>query len=510
MSTLRLILGDQLNENHSWFAKKDANIHYICIEAQSEVNYVRHHILKLATFFVAMRSFCKQMKGKGFVFHYITLDDKTYQGSLVSVLEAYLSQHSYEKFEYQLPDEYRVDVELKQLAKRLQKKGIAVKIFDSEHFYTTREEVGDFFGNKQPRMEFFYRSMRKKHGILLEDDGSPLGGEWNFDAKNRSKYDGKAPIPKRKERKTNIEDILSLFKNTKTMGRPAKTIPWPTTRKEALEDLDFFLENVLIHFGVYQDAMVSGEPILFHSLLSFALNVKLISPKEVVNAAIQTYYKKNGKITLHSLEGFVRQILGWREYVRGIYWAKMPEYQKLNAMGHKESMPDWYWTGDTKMNCLSQCINQSLDLSYAHHIQRLMIIGNFSLLLGIDPKEVDAWYLGVYVDAIEWVEITNTRGMSQFADGGILASKPYVSSANYIQGMSDYCKSCFYDAKSKEKENSCPFNVLYWDFFHRHSKFLAKNPRIGMAYNNWNRLAPKEKEMILKKATEYKRNKNSL
>jgi deoxyribodipyrimidine photolyase-related protein len=274
--------------------------------------------------------------------------------------------------------------------------------------------------------------------------------------------------------------------------------------------LDYFTENCLPLFGTFQDAMAPGEWSLYHSRLSFSMNVKLISPQEVVNKAIEVYTRRPQEIAYHQLEGFVRQIIGWREYMRGIYWLKMPEFADLNYLEHTGKLPNWFWTGKTKMNCLKNTIHQSLEFSYAHHIQRLMITGNFALLAGVHPDEVDAWYLGIYIDAIEWVEITNTRGMSQFADGGIVGTKPYVSSATYIHKMSSYCTGCHYDKSKKTGEKACPFNSLYWNFYARHENKLAKNPRIGMMYNVWKKMEPDAKAALLKQADDYLSNINEL
>jgi len=281
----------------------------------------------------------------------------------------------------------------------------------------------------------------------------------------------------------------------------AEAFVWPTSRKESLELLDHFCEHLLVHFGSYQDALTTWDPYLFHSRLSFSLNCKMISPLEVVQT-VEAYWSKNQDlIGIAQVEGFIRQIIGWREYMRGIYWAKMPEFAQLNYFGHDRKLPDWFWTGNTKMNCLSQSVHQSLDLAYAHHIQRLMVTGNFSLLAGIHPDEVDRWYLGIYIDAIEWVEITNTRGMSQFADGGIVGTKPYVSSANYIKKQGNYCGSCAYQADKKTGEGSCPFNSLYWHFHARNRELLEKNPRIGMVYRTWDKMG--NQQAILAQAEAY-------
>lgn len=334
----------------------------------------------------------------------------------------------------------------------------------------------------------------------------PVGGQWNYDAENRHKLPAThRPLPPKLFSKP-VDDLLQLLEDqgVKTMGHlPKEGFIWPTTRAESLELLQYFVENALIHFGRYEDAMSKKDWSVYHSRLSFALNCKLLSPKEVIDTAVQYWEKNQNLITLPQIEGFVRQILGWREFMRGIYWAHMPSYSTLNALDHHTPLPDWFWTGETKMNCLRYSIGQSLEYAYAHHIQRLMVIGNFALLAGISPDELDAWYLGVYIDAIEWVEITNTRGMSQFADGGIVGSKPYVASSNYIQKMGDYCQGCHYDMKQRTGEKACPFNALYWDFYARHEDRFRKNPRIGMMYQTWGKMSPETQASIRKQAADW-------
>jgi deoxyribodipyrimidine photolyase-related protein len=312
---------------------------------------------------------------------------------------------------------------------------------------------------------------------------------------------------------TNIEAILQDVHAAKinTIGSvDAKHFIWPCNREQSLQLLDFFAEQCLPLFGTYQDAMSPGEWSLYHSRVSFSLNCKLISPLEVVQRVTREWEKRPHEIEYNQLEGFVRQIIGWREYMRGIYWLKMPEYARMNYFNHQNKLPEWYWTGKTKMNCLKESISQSLQYAYAHHIQRLMVTGNFALLAGVNPDEVDAWYLGIYIDALDWVEITNTRGMSQFADGGIVGTKPYVSSAAYIDKMSHYCGGCYYNKSKKTGDRACPFNSLYWNFYDRHRGQLAGNPRIGMMYLVWDKMSPVAKAEILQQAEYYLEHMNEL
>ena len=507
--TLRLILGDQLNHHHSWFQQVDENVMYVMMEVRSETDYVVHHIQKVVAFFKAMRLFADELKSKGHQVVYLQLDNSQNKQSFTENIRWISQKFQIESIEYQLPDEYRVDQELKALSEALQ---LPVSVVDSEHFYTSRTEFAEFFkGKKQFLMESFYRYMRKKHDILMVA-GQPEGDKWNFDSDNRKKIPANHTVIQPYLFHRDVSDIVEMIRKTgvKTMGDiEDKQFYWPVTRKESLEILEFFIEYCLPYFGTFQDAMTLDSWSVYHSRISFALNVKLISPQEVIDKVIN-HYRQNNSISLNQVEGFVRQIVGWREYMRGVYWMHMPEYASLNFFNHENKLPDWYWTGETKMLCLSHSIKQSLEFAYAHHIQRLMVTGNFALLAGIHPDEVDKWYLGIYIDALDWVEITNTRGMSQFADGGIVGTKPYVSSANYIDKMSSYCGKCHYNAKQKVGEKACPFNSLYWHFYARNEQLLRKNPRIGMMYVTWDKMQPQVKAELLNQAEEYLSNINEL
>jgi deoxyribodipyrimidine photolyase-related protein len=342
----------------------------------------------------------------------------------------------------------------------------------------------------------------------MEGD-QPVGGQWNFDHDNRKKLPANTTLFTTQLALTDQTEVYQDIQRAqlKTIGEinPSE-FSLTITRTSALKLLHEFIEQALPLFGTYQDAMITQHWYVYHSRLSFALNVKLIGPLEVIRAVEQAYFAHPKTYELNQVEGFIRQILGWREYMRGIYWAKMPGFSEMNYFGNKAQLPSWYWTGETKMNCLHHAIKQSLDHSYAHHIQRLMVTGNFASLLGVHPDEVDRWYLGIYIDAFEWVEITNTRGMSQFADGGIVGSKPYVSSASYVQKMSNYCDGCYYHYKDKFGEKACPFNTLYWDFYARNRPLLERNPRIGMMYKVWDKMETAQKQLILEKAQEIKQN----
>ena len=480
MKTLRLILGDQLNLSHSWLDQENDDHMYLMAEMRQETDYVKHHIQKVVGFFLAMRNFADALEKKGHNVVYFKIGDQNNPQNLPDLIEQTISKHKIERFEYQLPDEYRLDQQLQEICESI---SVPSEVFDTEHFYTKRDELKDYFkGKKQLLMESFYRMMRKKHNILMEDD-QPEGGKWNFDQSNHKKWDGSPNIPKELSFNADVTELLEEIQSAevKTFGNiDAKNFPWPTSYEECTELLDFFCSKLLTYFGDYQDALHTQEKYLFHSRLSFAMNSKMLSPKEVINTVLEHYYEHKDDIDISQVEGFIRQILGWREYMRGVYWKEMPEYAQMNKLENHNPLPDFFWTGKTKMNCLQKAITQSLDDAYAHHIQRLMVIGNYALLTQVNPSEVDAWYLGVYIDAIEWVEITNTRGMSQFADGGIIATKPYVSSANYINKMGNYCKECSYSHTVKSGENSCPFNSLYWNFLEEKKAHFKNNQRMSM------------------------------
>ncbi|PHI18839.1 cryptochrome/photolyase family protein [Lewinellaceae bacterium SD302] len=509
--TLRLILGDQLNSQHSWFAKTDDSVVYCLFECLNETAYVKHHIQKITGFFLAMRAFAGELQAAGHRVIYQRLDEDSDLLSLTDKVAKFLAETKAERFEYQLPDEYRLDEELRNFCADIDQE---IGVYDSEHFLSERDAIEKTFaGKKTYLMETFYRKMRQKHELLMDANGEPATDQWNYDHDNRGKLPNKLEIPSTLRFTRDATEIVELLNKmgVETMGRMKDNqFDYPITRTEGLEALEDFCQNRLEHFGTYQDALTVRHDLLFHSRLSFAMNVKLISPLEVCQRVITEWEERPEEIAINQVEGYIRQIIGWREYMRGVYWAQMPGYEEKNHFNHTAKLPDWYWTGATKMTCLSQSINESLDNAYAHHIQRLMVTGNFALLLGAHPDEVDAWYLGVYIDAIQWVEITNTRGMSQWADGGLVATKPYISSANYIHKQGDYCKNCQYDRKARVGEKACPFNSLYWDFLDRHEEELRKNFRMGMIYRVWDRFEGEQKQGILERAAWVKEHVESL
>ena len=503
---IRLILGDQLNEKHLWFTELNDDVCYVMFEMRQETDYVKHHIQKVVAFFAAMRSFARRLEEDGHQVLYYTIDDPKNAQDLQKNIEKVISLLHAKKFAYQQPDEYRLDEQLEAIATQLE---VPTKTYDTEHFLTTRDELKTFYeGKKSLVMEFFYRYMRKKHQYLMID-GQPEGGSWNYDKFNRNTWKGGTIPPPYKPDASLAKEIYPQVKaaGISTIGTfNEDTFLFATTREASLAQLDYFCAYLLQDFGTYQDAMHQDETNLFHARISFSLNVKLIDPAEVIEHAIAAYRKNSDRISLSQIEGFVRQILGWREYIRGLYWKEMPQYKKKNELNNYGKLPAFYWTGKTKMNCLKTSIENSLEHAYAHHIQRLMITGNFALLLQTNPDEVDDWYLGIYADAVEWVQLPNTRGMSQYADGGILATKPYVSSGSYVNKMSNYCKGCSYDKKQRTGENACPFNSLYWNFLDDKREELRGNNRMGMMYNLLGKINPEELARIKERAYQIMEN----
>jgi len=501
MTCLRLILGDQLNARHGWFRAVDDNVVYVLMEVRSETDYVRHHAQKVLGIFAAMRRFGEALAKAGHRVEYLRIGDARNRHDFAANLPWLIEQFGATRLERMEADEWRVE---QALLEAFEASGLPNAVVSAEHFLLERDEAAKRFAKKVPRMEFFYRDLRRRHQILLEPDGEPRGGRWNFDAENRAKWPGDPPAPAWPWQQHDLRALWAEIEaaGVQTLGEPsAEAFGWPLTRREAQAWLKDFIARRLVHFGRFQDAISGQSRTLFHAGLSFALNLKMLHPREVIEAAVEAF--ERGEADLAATEGFVRQILGWREFVRGIYWARMPGYAELNALEAKRPLPAWYWTADTRMACLRAAIGQSLALGYAHHIQRLMLTGNFALLAGCDPDEVDAWYLGIYVDALEWVEMPNTRGMSQFADGGIVGSKPYTGSAAYVNRQSDHCKGCHYTHAKRHGDRACPFNSLYWHFHARHREQFGRNPRLAMAYRSWERMDPAERTATLAQAQQY-------
>ena len=496
-----LVLGDQLDEQASCFAHFDPHQDAVWMaEVDEESTHVWSSKQRICLFLSAMRHFAQLLRDKAWPVIYSELNAPGNAGSLAGELDKAIRHYQPESLCMTFAGDWRVLQSLRAVAKQ---HDLALHLVEDSHFFST---VQDFerhtAGRKQWRLEYFYRELRTKHRILMDGD-QPVGGQWNFDAENRGSF-GKAgpgflPTPSRFDPDDTTREVMALV-NQRFATHPGKLehFGWPVSRVQALQALDEFIQHRLPSYGLYQDAMWEGEVWLYHSHLSCALNLKLLNPKEVVAAAEQAFHA--GHAPLEAVEGFVRQVLGWREYVRGIYWTQMPGYLELNRMQAEAPLPDFYWTGQTQMACLRDALKQTLEHGYAHHIQRLMVTGLYALLWGVAPKEVHAWYLAVYVDAVEWVELPNTLGMSQFADGGLMSSKPYVASGKYIDRMSNHCKTCPFDPAQSTGDKACPFTTLYWDYLNKHADTLAKNPRMLMQLKNLNRLTPEQRKAITNQA----------
>jgi deoxyribodipyrimidine photolyase-related protein len=504
MASLRhliIILGDQLNLDSSAFDGFDpAQDCIFMAEVTEESTHVWSSKMRIAVFLSAMRHFKGRVEKRGWPMEYRALDAPENRGTLALELDDCIHRLKPSELVITAPGDWRVQKAIKAVA---QSHGLPLDLRDDRHFFSTiRDFASHAQSRRQVRMEFWYRSLRQRTGILMDGE-TPAGGQWNFDADNRKPFGTKGP-PEQKAPKNFVPDELTLdviaMVKDRFRGHPGTltSFQWPMSPEQAEEALNDFLDHRLSLFGPYEDAMWEGEPWLFHSRLSMAMNLKLIDPHRVITQVEQRY--RSGQIGIESAEGFVRQILGWREYVRGIYWTQMPQYLEMNALEAKHDLPDFFWTGKTSLNCLRECLTQSLEQGYAHHIQRLMVIGLFALLFGVRPAEVHRWFLAVYVDAVEWVELPNTLGMSQYGDGGFLGSKPYIASGQYIKRMSNYCNRCPYDPALKTGERACPYTTLYWDFLIRHRERLSRNPRMGMQIRNLDRLPEDEQNAIAQAA----------
>jgi deoxyribodipyrimidine photolyase-related protein len=505
LRNLILVLGDQLDAASSAFVGFDPKLDAIWMaEVEEESTHVMSSKQRITLFLSAMRHFAQFLQTKKWPVLYTALDSQSKAGSLSSELEKTILLKKPQHLIMVMPGESRVLTSLQSVAAKHQ---LNLEIRDDSHFLCTPEEFKKHIaGRKQIRLEFFYREMRQKTGVLM-DGKNPMGDKWNFDTENRGSFGKQGPTnlpqPSQFAPDSITHDVMQLV-NQKFAHHPGSisTFSWPVTREHALVALDEFILHRLPFFGQYQDALWEGEVWLYHSHLSCALNTKLLHPKEVIDKAQDAYLQ--GHAPIEAVEGFIRQILGWREYVRGIYWTYMPEYIDRNAMHATAKLPAFYWTGKTDMACLRDAIELTLQHGYAHHIQRLMVTGLYALLLGVTPKEVHAWYLGVYVDAVEWVEVPNTIGMSQYADGGLMASKPYIASGKYIDRMSNHCKGCKFNPAESTGDKACPFTTLYWDYLNKHSDTLAKNPRMLMQLKNLHRLTAEKKEEITLQAYKHK------
>jgi deoxyribodipyrimidine photolyase-related protein len=501
LRTLVIVLGDQLDPEAAAFDDFDPAQDAVWMaEAEQESTHVWSSKQRIAIFLAAMRHFAQALRDAGRPLHYTRLDDPGNRGTLAAELQASLATLAPQHVVMTAPGDWRVWQSLKEVVEGA---GLSLDVREDRHFFTTvREFAAHARGRKSLRLEYFYRELRQRHRILMQD-GEPIGGKWNFDADNRDTFGPEGPgmLPPRAmfEPDALTREVIALVE-TRFAQHPGTldSFAWPVTRAHALQALQCFVEQRLPLFGRYEDALWPGEPWLYHSHLSAALNLKLLTAREVVWAAEVEYHA--GRVPLHSAEGFIRQILGWREYVRGIYWTQMPGYAERNALEADQDLPAWYWTGETDMACLREAITQTLRHGYAHHIQRLMVTGLFTLLLGVRPQQVHAWYLSVYVDAVEWVELPNTLGMSQYGDGGLMASKPYVATGKYIERMGGPCASCAYRPDQRIGDKACPYTTLYWDFLMRHEDLLSRNARMALQVKNLARLSDAEREAVAQRA----------
>ncbi|MCL4109005.1 UNVERIFIED_CONTAM: hypothetical protein GTU68_052643 [Idotea baltica] len=488
MRNLVVVFGDQLDHSSAAFDDFDKQNDAVWMaEVEEEVTHVWCHKLRIAYFFSAMRHFRNECKSRGRSVQYHEMqphpsDDRG--RSFVEVLTKDIRKHTPETLVMVEPGDDRVRRQIEDVAGQL---GISLEVRPDRHFYCSIEEFRDYAKGKQGLLlEYFYRGLRKKHDILMED-GEPTGGRWNFDHDNRDSFGRRGPqdIPTPKTFRPDeiTNQVIELVSN-RFDDQPGHLdhFTLPVTARQANQFLNHFVETVLINFGQWEDAMWTDQAFLYHSRLSAPLNIKLLNPQQCVDAAVQAYHR--GLAPLHSVEGFVRQILGWREFVRGIYWLKMPEYIELNYFDHHADLPSFFWDGGTEMNCVQQSMRHVLDHGYSHHIHRLMVLGNIAQLLGVHPRKFHEWHMAMYVDAIDWVSLPNTLGMSQYGDGGIVGTKPYCSSGNYINKMSNFCKGCRFDYKKRVGEDACPFTTLYWEFMDRHYNKLKDNARMKFPIRN--------------------------
>ncbi|MGA1729196.1 MAG: cryptochrome/photolyase family protein [Steroidobacteraceae bacterium] len=501
---LFVVLGDQLDPATPAYADFDPTRDVLWMaEVEDEARHVPSHRARIALFLSAMRHFREAQRALGRRVMYRSLGAAT-ETSLAAALASDLERERFRVVICIKPGEWRVERALEGAA---QSAGLPLEVRDDPHFLSTPAAFATWAeGRKELRLEYFYRVMRRQTGLLMEGD-TPAGGAWNFDAANRGSFGrqgpGMLPAPARFAPDEITREVLELVEQ-QFPDHPGELaeFDWPVTRDEALLALEDFIEQRLECFGQYQDAMWTAEPWLYHSRISAALNLHLLHPREVCDAAEQAW--KRGRAPIEAVEGFIRQVLGWREYVRGLYWLRMPAYQDLNALDAREGLPAFYWNGETPMRCLADSIGQTLRHGYAHHIQRLMVTGLYALLLGVDPRQVHEWYLAVYVDAVEWVELPNVLGMALFADGGVMASKPYAATGKYIDRMSNYCGHCRYRPDQSTGSQACPFTTLYWDFLDRHEERLANHPRMALQVRNLRRLSPTVRESIRARAAELR------
>lgn len=502
---LVVVLGDQLDQDSSAFDGFDPAQDAVWMaEVEQESTHVASTKARIVLFLAAMRHFARELRERGWTVLYRHLDDAPAVPDLAQALAADIRRHRPRGLVMAAPGDWRV---LRDMRACAASQGVPLDIREDRHFYSTvREFAAHARARKQLRLEYWYRELRQRHAVLM-DGAKPCGGRWNYDDENRDAFPAAGPQelrqPLRFEPDSVTRQVITLVHaRFSSHAGSLQSFGWPVARAQAQQALDDFIDHRLASFGRWQDAMWTDQPWLNHSLVSSSLNLKLIGARQAVAAAEAAW--RSGSAPLASVEGFIRQILGWREYVRGIYWTRMPAYGEANELAAQASLPAFYWTAQTDMACLRAVIGQTLEHGYAHHIQRLMVTGLYALLLGVRPQEVHEWYLAVYVDAVEWVELPNTLGMSQHADGGVMASKPYVASGKYIQRMSNYCQGCRFNPAVATGETACPFTTLYWDFLLRHRNRFAGNPRMTMQIRNLDRMDTQSQQAIAQQAREHR------
>lgn len=494
---LVLVLGDQLTFDNPALAGFDPGCdRVLMIEAASEATQVWSHRARIALFLSAMRHFRQALADRGWPCDYLALDDESLPADFAQRLAGALRARRPQVLAVCEPGEWRMDELLQAQAREA---GVPLERLEDTHFLCSRSAFARWAaGRRELRMEYFYREMRRRHGVLMQGD-QPAGERWNFDADNRQGFGargpGLVPPPLRFEPDAITREVLALVA-ARFADHPGSldSFAWPVTREQALALLHDFIEARLPDFGPFQDAMWTGLPWGWHALLSTSLNLHLLHPREVIDAA-ECAWREQG-VPLASVEGFIRQVLGWREFIRGVYWLDMPGLREANHFDHHQPLPAWYWTGDTRMACMREVVGQTLAHGYAHHIQRLMVTGQFALLAGLSPQAVADWYLAMYVDAIEWVELPNVAGMALFANGGRFTSKPYVASGQYVARMSNYCEGCAYRPQQRHGQGACPMTTFYWAFLDRHEEALARNPRTALMVRNVARLEDAERAAI--------------
>ena len=502
---LVVVLGDQLTKDSAVFddfdPERDA---VVMFEVDEEASYVEQHRIRLVLFFAAMRHFRDELRDTGYTVHYVELDDRNNRGTLGEELKRWVNKARPERVRVAQPGDYRVRQSLQRSAHEAD---VTLDIVDDRHFVATPGDFADFAeGRKSLLMESFYRRMRRENDVLMDGD-EPVGGQWNFDKDNRERFGGDGPgdikAPRSFTPDAITRNVIALVrKRFPDAPGNVEAFDYPVRRDQARAALRDFVEHRLAKFGDYQDAMVAGRPYLYHSRLSCVLNLHLLDPREAIAAAVDAH--DTGAAPINAVEGFVRQILGWREYVRGVYWSEMPEYAGMNALGAELEMPSFMWNADTDMACVRDGVENLVDHAYAHHIQRLMVLGLFSMLLGVKPYAVHEWHMSMYADAVDWVSLPNVLGMSQYGDGGIVGTKPYSASGKYIDKMGDYCKGCRFDVSKTVGEEACPFNTLYWDFLSRNRQRLSHNHRMGLQYRNLDRKSDSERRAIRQQADALK------